>query len=966
MLRRALLPAFLAACALVSGVPAAASAAQPFSFLPGAKGFDGAITNRDGSPATQAGSHPYALTLSFASENTFGYVPEHPPGLTLEQEGEEELVAPVPSSSLHDASIDLPPGVVVNPAATPVRCTEAQLEETRARALGCPDESAVGVAIVSLDIGEMLAEARVPVYAMVPPPGRPAEFGFDVGGFGIVAHIEGRLRTGGDYGLSADVLHILAKLPVLGVRTTLWGNPSDPSHDVERGYCDTTPGRFQIVEEGGVCPTVRTGIPLLTMPSACSGPLAVGISADSWQEPGVFARDTFQTHDGGGNPVGVSGCSAQDFSPSLTVKPEPQVGAEAPTGLSVDLRLPQEQGVAGLAESDLKEAVVTLPAGMTVSPSAANGLGACTPAEIGLTTPEAPSCPDSSKLGTVRILTPLLAAPLQGSVYLAQQGNLAGNGSNPFGSLLALYLVAEGSGARVKIPGEVTLDPVSGQITARFGEDPATSASTGEPQFLPQLPFSELQMTFSGGPRAPLATPAACGAFQTTSSLAPWSGNAPATPADSFAISSGCGGSFAPALAAGTTNNRAGAFSPLSVTLSRSDGEQRLGGVQLTTPPGLLGVVANVPRCPEPEASQGTCGAQSQIGASTVASGPGEDPLWVRGGRVYLTGPYRGAPFGLSIVVPAVAGPFNLGNVVVRAAISIDPHTAQITITTDPLPTILQGVPLDVRVVNVTVDRPGFIFNPSSCSPMSIGGTIVAVGGASATVTNRFQAADCPSLPFAPTLSALTLARTTKAGGAYLHVRVTSGPGQANIARVKVDLPKQLPSRLTTLHNACRDTVFDADPAACPAASIVGSARAVTPLLASALTGPAYLVSHAAAAFPDLVFVLQGEGITLDLVGNTEISHGITSETFAAVPDAPISSFDATFPQGPDSILAAYGSLCAKPLTMPTAITAQNGALVRPASRVSVSGCAKPKPRPRRPAGRAGRARRSSTTNRRK
>jgi hypothetical protein len=965
MVRRALLPTFLAASALLAGAPAAAAAAQPFSFLPGAKGFDGAITNRDGSPATQAGSHPYALTLSFASANTSGYLPEHPPGLTLEQEGEEELVAPVPSSSLRDASIDLPPGVVVNPAATPVRCTEAQLEETRVRALGCPDESAVGVSIMSLDVGGMLAEARVPVYAMVPPPDRPAELGFDVGGFGIIAHIDGRLRTGGDYGLSADVLHILAKLPVLGVRTTLWGNPSDPSHDVERGYCDTTQGRIQIVEEGGVCPTVRTSVPLLSMPSACSGPLAAGISADSWQEPGVFTRDTFQTHDGGGNPVGVSGCAAQDFSPSLTVKPEARVGADAPTGLSVDLRIPQEQGVAGLAESDLREAVVRLPAGLTVSPSAANGLGACTPAQVGLTTPEAPSCPDASKLGTVRVLTPLLASPLQGDVYLAQQGNLAGNGSNPFGSLLALYLVAEGSGVRVKIPGEVTLDPVTGRITARFGEDPATSASTGERQFLPQLPFSELQMTFSGGPRAPLATPAACGTFQTTSSLAPWSGNAPATPADSFAVSAGCSGGFAPDLSAGTTNNRAGAFSPLSVTVSRAGGQQRLGGVQLTTPPGLLGVVASVPRCPEPAASQGTCGGQSQIGGSAVASGPGEDPFWVRGGRVYLTGPYKGAPFGLSIVVPAVAGPFNLGNVVVRAAISIDPHTAQITITSDPLPTILQGVPLDIRVVNVTVDRPGFIFNPSSCAPLAIGGTVVATGGgATAAVANRFQAADCGALPFAPALSALTLAKTTKARGAYLHVRVTSGAGQANIASVRVDLPKQLPSRLTTLQNACRDTVFDVNPAACPAAAVVGTARAVTPLLASALTGPAYLVSHAAAAFPDLVFVLQGEGITLDLVGNTYISHGTTSETFAAVPDAPISSFDATFPQGPDSILAAYGSLCTRPLTMPTAITAQNGAVVRPATRLAVSGCAKP--RPKRPAGRAGRTRRSGNTDRRK
>ncbi|HEY4895880.1 MAG TPA: hypothetical protein VII01_07300, partial [Solirubrobacteraceae bacterium] len=372
----------------------------------------------------------------------------------------------------------------------------------------------------------------------------------------------------------------------------------------------------------------------------------------------------------------------------------------------------------------------------------------------------------------------------------------------------------------------------------------------------------------------------------------------------------------------------------------------------------------SVPRCPEPQASQGTCGPVSQIGESTVASGPGADPFWVRGGRVYLTGPYRGAPFGLSIVVPAVAGPFNLGNVVVRAAISIDPHTAQITITSDPLPTIVQGVPLDIRVVNVNVDRPGFILNPTSCAPSSIGGTIAAAGGPTAGVSDRFQAADCGALSFKPALTAATLAHTSKVNGAYLHVKVASGPGQANIARVKVDLPKQLPSRLTTLHNACVDAVFRANPAACPAGSVVGTASAVTPLLASPLTGPAYLVSHAAAAFPDLVFVLQGEGVTLELVGNTNIAHGITSETFATVPDAPITSFDAAFPQGSDSILAAYGSLCAKPLAMPTAITAQNGASITQTTRVAVSGCAKPKRAKRVRRGRA--AHRSSTSNRRK
>ncbi|MCW3065725.1 MAG: hypothetical protein JWN32_2897, partial [Solirubrobacterales bacterium] len=325
------------------------------------------------------------------------------------------------------------------------------------------------------------------------------------------------------------------------------------------------------------------------------------------------------------------------------------------------------------------------------------------------------------------------------------------------------------------------------------------------------------------------------------------------------------------------------------------------------------------------------------------AAGSGSQPLWLAG-QVYLTGPYRGSPYGLSVVVPAKAGPFNLGEEIVRAAISVDPHTAALTVTSDALPQIKDGVPFRLKTVNVTVDRPHFMFNPTNCAQQAITGSISAVlpggsAGAVVPVATPFAAAGCKNLPFKPKFTALTRAHASKANGASLHVTVSSGPGQANIAKVKVDLPKQLPSRLTTLQKACPDALFNANPASCPAASVVGAATAVTPVLKSPLTGPAYLVSHAGAAFPDLVIVLQGEGIALDLVGNTDIKRGVTVSTFRSLPDAPISTFDLVLAQGPHSALAAHGNLCKARLNMPTALTGQNGAVIKQTTRIAVSGC---------------------------
>lgn len=893
----------------------------------GVEAFESSILSNAGGagggvPATQAGSHPYALTTTL----TLNHV------VTGEEEGHLRVRT---YGDPKDIEVNLPQGVVIDPLATETRCTEAELESPEGPA-GCPNAAAVGIASVYLDFYEVRDE---PVYNMAPPAGVPAELGFNAAGIGLILHVGGKVRTGEDYGLSADISSIPQEHPIYGVKLTLWGDPSAASHDQERGLCADEEAKQRFKQTGirESCPVERIAKPFLTLPSSCTGePLVTSLSVDSWQEPGKPVEPTLAQ-----SPA-VSGCEKLDFSPRLAVgliEPE-AASAESPTGLSVDLKLPQEESVSGLAEADLEDAVVSLPVGMAVSPSAAGGRAACTPAQIGLSTADVPSCPDASKVGSAKILTPLLEAPLEGSVYLAQQT------ANPFGSLLALYVVAEGGGVVLKLAGEVHLDPTTGRLTASFENNP-------------QLPFSELRLEFFGGPRALLVTPPACGSYEARSGLTPWSGTGAVAESSSLAIDSGPNGEacpsgrFVPSFAAGTADNGAGQFSSFSLTFSRRDGEQRFGAFDVRLPAGLLGVLKNVARCPEPQASQGVCPQASQVGTTTVGAGSGPDPVYLpQVGQppnpVYLTDSYQGAPFGLSIVVAAKAGPFDLGTIVVRARIDIDPHTAQIVVMSDPLPIVKDGIPLDIRTVNISIDRAAFIFNPTNCNPLTVAGTISSAGGANAAVSSPFVAASCASLPFKPRLTALTHAKTSRAKGAYLHVKIVSGQGQANIGKVKLDLPKRLPSRSATLRKACLAKVFEANPASCPTTSTVGIGTAITPLLGGVgggqLNGPVILVSHGGAAFPDLEIVLQGEGVELILDGNTDIKKGVTSSTFRSIPDVPIKTFDLVLPEGPHAVLGANGNLCRKTLAMPTALVGQNGAVIHKTTKIAVSGCPKRRP----------------------
>ncbi|MGA9284188.1 MAG: hypothetical protein WBV85_01980 [Solirubrobacteraceae bacterium] len=878
-----------------------------------------------GGTATQAGDHPFQLTTNIGFDKT-----ERLPFINTNSD------APVEPALPKDVNVKLPPGLIGNPTPFP-QCTAAQFTTQEAEGTNaCPQDSVVGFANITIDETRFfgIKVFTSPVFNLVPEPGEPARFGFLVYG-GTPVYLDTSVRTGRDYGVTVHVGNITELAGLLESEVTFWGVPGDKRHDNSRGWwCGAS-------EKAGLPTSKPCDLlgeehpePFLVMPTSCTGPLQSSVETDSWKEPANVLTYTPSVPS-----LGLDGCNKLGFNPGLSVTPDSQTGSTA-SGLSVDLHVPQAESLVptGLSEANVKNTTVALPEGLVLNPSAADGLQSCSLSEIGLENALPASCPDAAKVGTVTIHTPLLPEPLTGEAYLASQD------ANPFGSLVALYVVAEDpkAGVLVKLAGEVHLTE-TGQIVSTFKNTP-------------QLPFEDFELKFFGGDRAPLATPAVCGSYTTHASLEPWSGTSAGTPSSTFLVTSGPDGSscssqlgFAPSLTGGTENIQAGELTPFTTTMSRNDGEQPIQDVKLTMPQGLMGSLTGVTLCGEEQANAGTCGANSLIGHTIVSVGIGGDPFSVTGGRVYITGPYHGAPFGLSIVEPAIAGPFNLGTVVVRATIEVDPHTAQLTVTTDPsgpyaIPQILDGIPLQIRHVNVTIDRQGFTFNPTSCKKMSITGDIASSQGSSKGLAVPFQVANCANLAFKPSFTASTSGKTSRANGASLHVKLTYPKAafgtQANVKSARVELPKALPSRLTTLNHACTDAVFNKNPADCPAESRVGQARATTPILPVPLEGPAYFVSHGGAKFPELIVALQGYGVTVYLQGETFISKtGITSSTFKQVPDVPVSTFELTLPEGKYSALAANRNLCQTDLIMPTTFGAQNGTTLKQNTRVEVQGC---------------------------
>jgi hypothetical protein len=596
--------------------------------------------------------------------------------------------------------------------------------------------------------------------------------------------------------------------------------------------------------------------------------------------------------------------------------------------VAVDLHVPQNENPGGLASSTLKNAVVTLPPGMTLDPSAGNGLSACTPGEFGKGSNAAPTCPQSSQIGTVQIDTPLLAAPLTGKVYLGCDGSSSTTPCPATNGLAYLYLYATGQGVTQKLEGTVTTNHQTGQVTNTFSNQP-------------QVPFSDLKLSLNGGPAAPLANPLQCGKATTTSRLTPYSGNPAATPRSSFNVDfNGTGGAcpkplpFSPTFSVTPHTRQGGGFdNPLSITVSRKQGQQYLSGITAALPPGLLAVIKGVPRCPSAAAANGSCPASTKIGTTTVLAGSGPHPL-AQPGTVYFTGPYKGAPFGLSIVVPAIAGPFNLGTVVVRAAIEVDRHDAHLTVVSDPLPKIVGGIPLRIRTVTVSIDRSSFMVNPTNCAALQAASTLTSTQSATAKATSPFQATGCSSLPFSPKMTvSLTGKGQTKPGDhPNLIANLTSpGLGQANVRSAKVTLPLSMALDPTNSNHVC--PVAKAKTDSCPASTIVGSAAVVTPLLSSPLRGPVFLVQgiiyihgHPYRTTPTLLVTLRGQ-IALDLQAKTSISKKLQLvTTFQKVPDAALSSFRLEITGGRHGILVVTRSLCSRPQVATDALVAQNGA----------------------------------------
>lgn len=887
---------------------------------PGLQLYKSQVLEADGSRAEQAGSHPFQYTTSFAV-NT---VPAKP------ETSAEFLPA---GGDIKDIEVLLPPGLIGNPLAVS-RCTYQDFntvhgitfEGANIAQNDCPDSSAVGLIAIQQLEGRNTFTA-MPLYNLVPPPGMPAQLGFQI--LGAPIYIDTSVRTGGDFGITAHVRNTSEAKRITAATTTIWGVPGASVHDRLRGHCYAG---FSL----GTCPAgLGADRPFFRLPTSCGAPLLSTMLFDSWTTPGAFAEGT-------ATEATPQGCDSLIFAPTIAVQPSTAV-ADSPTGLNVNLHLPQtgNEDPEALGNPDLRDATVQLPAGLSVNPASANGLGACAPGQIGLTSPlgelpprfnEAPSlCPDASKIGTAEALTPLLDHPVKGAVYLAQQSD------NPFGSLIAIYLVLEDprTGLVIKLAGEVHPDAKTGQLTTTFQDNP-------------QLPVEDFNLHFFDGPRASLRTPAKCGSYETKTELLPWSAPASgpaATPSSSFSVTSGpeggCpSGAVQPALTAGLADPTAGSYSPFSLQLSRNDATGEIAGVDVTTPRGLVANLQGIPYCPEAaiaaaqakskpgdgagEASSPSCPASSQVGTVTAGAGAGPNPFYTSGG-VYLAGPYKGAPLSLLAIVPAVAGPFDLGTVTDRVALQVNPETAQVSAEADPLPQVLAGIPLDLRDIRIALDRPHFTLAPTSCEPSSVNAVVTGVNGTQAIASSRFQVGGCGALRFKPKLAFTLKGGTRRGANPALTAVLTTLPNEANIGGASVRLPHSEFLEQNHIGTVCTRVQFAAS--ACPPASIYGQATAITPLLDAPLSGPVYLRSSNH-RLPDLVADLRGQ-LNITLVGRIDSQKGGIRTSFESVPDAPVTKFVLSMRGGKKGLLVNSRDLCKRRNRATVVFTGQNGTQVQ-------------------------------------
>ncbi len=903
----------------VSGGGAAGTFTEPLSIVAGPAG-PFAIRALDISVAAnspnQAGSDPLELTTRFT-------VLSEAKSLFNEPADPNTLVI-APPEHLRDVVVHVPRGLVGRPTATPVRCTAAQLTTQAVRGTlkvgipACPPESQVGLARLAL--GDI-----VPVYNLVPPPGSPAAFGFFYNS--IVVTLLAQVRPS-DHGIDIVTRRAVSSVPLPRIEVAFWGSPSDPSHDPLRHLClHGSNGHNPSV--GDCALKTRSDSAFLRTPTSCPKdpqgegiPLQWAIEMDTYQHPGTFVSK-------GATSPAMEGCEKVPFDPSLTLAPGSRA-AGLPSGLDVELTIPQDVGPAGIAQADLRAATVALPEGVSVNSASADGLGACTDQQLALDSADPSSCPDSAKIGSLELTTPLLTEPISGAVFLRSQASQDPESGDLF--RLALEIRDDDRGVAIKLPGSLVVDAETGQLTTRFDD-------------LPQLPFETMRLRLKAGPRAPLALPKKCGTYTAHAELEGWNGKTASFDPE-LTIDQNCSQSgFAPGFQAGVTDSTAGEFAPFELRVTRDPGQPNVSRIDATLPQGLVAKLAGLAVCGGAQAQSGECPAASRIGSVLAGIGEGTNPLFLpQPGKaptaVYFAGPYKGAPYSIIARVPAQAGPFDLGQVLVRSAVRIDPETVQVTVASDPLPQIFMGVPVSYRDVRVKIDRPNYTLNPTDCEPTAVTGAISSIEGQTARVSDRFQPTDCAALAFKPKLSLRLRGNSARGGhpGLTATLRMPPKGANANIARASVALPHSEFLAQSHIGTVCTRVQFNAgagNGVQCPKRSIYGRATAWTPLLDYPLSGPVYLRSSNN-PLPDLVVALRGQ-IDANLVGRIDSVDGGIRTTFAAVPDAPVSKFVLKMPGGQKSLLENSTNICRGRHRAIAKFDAQNGRIhdIAPVLRAS-------------------------------
>ncbi len=906
---------------LVGALPSIASAA--FGFKPGAEGFSAVAREENGSVDHQAGSHPYSLTTTIDLERS------------AESPGEPGV--PFSDGDLRDLRLDLPAGLIENPSAVS-QCSLTQFHTPRESPYetpsysgeSCPDRSQIGTVTVQSSFGG--GERRTfGLFNLSPPPGAPAEIGFNAFGSPVV-FIPEILQAEGEYQISEQASNIPQKVNISSLAMTVWGNPWAVSHNYQRGNCLN-----EVEPESPWANTCATGTRLefpphayLTLPSACNRPLVFGASIDSWQQSGTVRRRAFAHFSEGKNET-LEGCASIQFKPIATAFiANPR--ASSPSGFDFDLDVGSE-GLLGpeqLNPAAVKKAVVSLPEGTTINPSVGAGLLGCAPLEYAsetATSPPGAGCPNGSKIGDFTVKSPLFPELVEGSLFLAKPFE------NPFGALIGIYLVAKAPdrGVLIKVAGKLDADPGNGTLVATFDN-------------LPQLPYTDLRVHFREGQRSPLATPSVCGSFVTTDDLTPWSGaagelhNSSPTP-----ITSGVEGlpcpigtpAFTPQAQAGSINSQAGAFTPFYIHLTRTDTEQEITSYSTTLPPGLTGDIAGIPYCSDAaieaarhrggfeEAEHPSCPAETRIGHTVSGYGVGPALEYAPGG-LYLAGPFHGSTFSVVAIDSATVGPFDLGTVVVRSAIDVNPQTAQVSLDSagsDPIPHIIDGIPIHLRDIRVYISRAHFTVNPTSCEATSVESQLNGSGASfsdssddtTATAVAPYQAFDCAGLPFKPRLKLRLRGGTERGDFPSLRAELRPRAGDANIESAKVTLPASEFLEQSHIQTVCTRVQYGQE--ACPAGSIYGTAQAFSPLLAQPLEGPVYLRSSSQSPLPDLVADLHGGGLGLriEVVGHIDSVHGGLRGTFDTIPDAPVSRFVMNLQGGKKGLLVNSEDTCEAP-----------------------------------------------------